>query len=75
MGFPKHDYDPKTLDLMRSAFDAAWEEIEYALAGSKLNPSKLRTAMVARIMLAVKDGERDPERLKELAIETIAKSH
>ncbi len=75
MGFPKHNYDPQTLALMRSAFDAAWEEIEYALAGSQLNPTELRTAMAFRIMLAVSDGERDPERLKELAIETIAKSH
>ena len=63
MGFPKHDYDPRTLALMRSAFDASWEEIEYALAGSKLNLTELRTTMVARILLAVNDGERDPDAL------------
>jgi hypothetical protein len=31
--------------------------------------------MAVRIMAAVRDGERDPERLKELALEAIAKPY
>jgi len=73
MEFPKDLYDPKTLDLMQWAFDTAWEEVEYALAGGKIDPTGLRTIMSVRIMAAVRDGERDPERLKELAIEVTAK--
>ena len=72
MEFPKDLYDPKTLDLMQWAFDTAWEEVEYALAGGKIDPTGLRTIMSVRIMAAVRDGERDPERLKELAIEVTA---
>ena len=73
MEFPKDLYDPKTLDLMQWAFDTAWEEVEYALAGGKIDPTGLRTIMSVRIMAAVRDGERDPERLKEFALEAIAK--
>ena len=75
MEFPKDLYDPKTLDLMQWAFDTAWEEVEYALAGGKIDPTGLRTIMSVRIMAAVRDGELDPERLKELAIEVTAKGY
>jgi len=30
MPFPKDCYDPETLGLMTKAFDAAWQEAEYA---------------------------------------------
>ena len=73
MEFPKDSYDPETLDLMKWAFDTAWEEVEYALAGSQIDRTGLRTIMSVRIMAAARDGERDPERLKEFALEAIAK--
>ena len=57
---------------MQWAFDTAWEEVEYALAGSQIDRTGLRTIMSVRIMAAVRDGERDPERLKELALDAIA---
>ena len=72
MEFPKDSYDPKTLDLMQWAFDTAWEEVEYTLAGSEIDRTGLRTIMSVRIMAAVRDGERDPESLRELALEAIA---
>ena len=75
MEFPKDLYDPKTLDLMQWAFDTAWKEVEYALAGSESDPTGLRTIMSVRIMAAVRDGERDPERLKEVALEAVAKAY
>jgi len=37
------------------------------------NPTALRTLRAVRIMAAVRDGERDPERLKELALDVVAK--
>ena len=58
MEFPKDLYDPKTLDLMQWAFDTAWEEVEYALAGSQIDRTGLRTIMSVRIMAAVRDGAR-----------------
>ena len=75
MPFPKDCYVPQTLGLMTEAFDAAWEEVGFALAKKDANPIALRTMMAVWIMAAVRDGESDPERLKELAIEAIAKTN
>ena len=66
-------YTPDMLDLMTWAFDAAWEDVEFALAKTDANPTALRALMAVRIMTAVRDGERDPERLKELALDAVAK--
>ena len=74
MEFPKDTYDPETVDLIKWAFDTAWEEVEYALAGSQIDRTGLRTIMSVRIMAAVRDGERDPERLTELALEAVVKA-
>ena len=75
MPFPKDCYGPETLGLMTQAFDAAWEEAEYALASNTFDPTGLRRLMALKIMAAVRDGERDPERLKKLALEVVAKSY
>ena len=72
MPFPRDCYDPETLCLMTKAFDAAWEEVGFALVNEDVTPAALRKIMAVRIMAAVRDGERDPERLKELAIEAVA---
>jgi len=73
--FPKDCYDTETLEFMSRAFDAAWEEVWFALASKDDNPTALRKLMAVRIVTAVRDGERDPERLKELALEAIAKAY
>ena len=72
MPFPRDCYDPETLGLMTKAFDAAWEEVGFALVKEDVPPVALRKIMAVRIMAAVRDGERDPELLKELAIEAVA---
>ena len=74
MEFPSDCFDAETLGLMKKAFDAAWEEVGFALASKDDNPTALRKLMAVRIMAAVRDGERDPERLKEMALETIARA-
>ena len=74
MPFPDDCYDPETLGLMTKAFDAAWDEVGFALASKDDNPTALRTLMAVRIMAAVRDGEHNPERLKDLALEAIAKA-
>jgi hypothetical protein len=73
MPFLKDCYDPETLGLMTQAFNAAWQDAEYALASNTFDPTGLRRLMALRIMTAVRDGEHDPERLKELALDAIAK--
>ena len=72
MAFPRECYDPETLDLMTRAFDAAWDEVGLVLASNTIDPTGLRTVMSVRIIVAVRDGERDPERLKEVALDAIA---
>ena len=67
MPFPKDGFDPETLELMQRAFNSAWKEVEHALAGA-IHPEGLKTMMALRIMTAVRDGETDTERLKELAL-------
>jgi hypothetical protein len=53
------------------AFEAAWQEVGFALAHKDADLTAPRTMMAVRIMAAVREGERDPERLKELALETV----
>ena len=68
-------FDVETSDVMAWALDTALEEAEYALAGGKMDLAAIRTLMASRIMTAVRDGERDPGRLTELAIEAIADAY
>ena len=56
---PTSSIDAETLDLMSRAFEAAWEEVGFALANKDADLTALRTMMAARIMAAVHDGERD----------------
>ena len=55
MPFPKDCYGPETLGLMTQAFDAAWEEAEYALASNTFDPTGLRRLMALKIMAAVRE--------------------
>ena len=60
-------YDPEAMAVLGRAFSAAWQEIRDAGA----IPSDQETAraeLARRILAAAADGERDPERLKRLAL-------
>ena len=67
MIFPRDGFDAETLDLMAWVLDTAWEKAELALANKDADLAAQRTLMGIRIM-----AERDPERLKELALQAIA---
>ena len=66
MPFPNDCCDPETLCLMTQALDVAWEEVGFALVNEDVTPTALRQMMAVRIMAAVRDGERDPERLQRI---------
>ena len=70
MDLPKEGLDSETLELIAKALDAAWEEV--AVVNNDANSTALRALMAARIMAAVRDGERDSEVLKSLAVEAFA---
>ena len=72
---PSSSFDVETLDLMSRAFGEAWEEVGFALVNKDADLTELRTMMAVRIMAAVRDGERNPERLTELALEAVAKAY
>lgn len=71
--FPDASYDPETLAVMARAFDEAWESVQNALGVKPLDANVLRTRLATRIMTAANRGERDPLRLKLIALGAIEK--
>ena len=70
--FPAASYDPDTLDALTRAFNEAWVDIQ-AMAGPRpLDAEPLRSVLARRILAAAADGERDPSRLKLIALGIIA---
>jgi len=66
--FPDTSYDPDTLALLMRAFDDAWKDVQSALVVKPFAADTLRTRLAQRIMAAANDGERDPARLKLIAL-------
>ena len=62
--FPAASYDPETLDVLRRVFDSSDGRPRDFLIG-------LRSALAMRILAAAERGERDPQRLKLLAMGAI----
>jgi hypothetical protein len=65
-------FDPETLTLMGRALDEAWAEIE-AKTWVRTEPEKsgIRRALALRIMAAVRAGQRNPERLRSVALHVV----
>jgi hypothetical protein len=60
---------PATDELVDMVTEAVWEEALRQLGGSPSSPLPLWTKLASRILRAVADGERDPQRLKRFALE------
>ncbi len=69
--FPASSYDPETLRLLGSVFDEAWLATQAMLGTKPLDAGTLRSALAKRIMAAANAGERDPTRLKLIALQAI----
>jgi hypothetical protein len=69
--FPATSYDPETLRLLTRAFDDAWLSTQEMLGKNPLNETGIRTYLAKRIMRAADSGERDPRRLKLIALGAI----
>ena len=65
-------FDPETVTLMGRALDEAWAEIE-ATTWVRADPEKsgIRRALALRIMAAVRAGQRNPERLRHVALHVV----
>jgi hypothetical protein len=59
---PEHS-DLKTVALLRETLDEAWDVIP-----PEQQAGMLKTTLAERILKSAADGERDPERLREAAL-------
>jgi hypothetical protein len=69
--FPAAAYDPQTLRVLTHAFDEAWKEVQSALSVRPFAADILQTRLAKRIMAAADKGERDPARLRLIALRAI----
>jgi hypothetical protein len=63
-GFHNSTFDPQTLVVLETAFDEAWLTLK-AIGNSSIKPDELARSMLRLAM----EGERDPVRLHDGAIE------
>lgn len=65
-------FDPETLSIMGQALDAAWSEVE-GWSAVRAEPEKagIKRALALRIIAAVRVGQRDPERLRAVALHVV----
>jgi len=70
--FSDRAYNPETLAILARAFDEAWQEVQSANITSLTNDAEnTRRIMALRITGAADQGERDPDRLRLLALQAI----
>jgi len=64
-------YDRETVDLMTRAIDEAWREFAPNCSMTAAELEKIHADMVACVVAAVKDGDRDVAHLKSLALSAV----
>jgi len=66
------DYDAETVALMGRVCDDAWQELQTKVFFPSLNDARdVRHLIALRVVTAVSDGERNPERLMSIALNAI----
>jgi hypothetical protein len=60
-------YDPETLAILTAVFDDAWADLIIPRMADA-RPKMLRYLLATRIMVAASRGERDPVKLKAIAM-------
>jgi hypothetical protein len=72
MQMPPQSFDPETVAMMGRVCDEAWEEARSRPSFRlKETPTGMRNFVVLRIMAAVAVGQRNPERLKAIALDAL----
>jgi hypothetical protein len=69
--FPATSYDPETLDMLIRVFDEAWAATQAKLVNRPFDANALRSALATAIIAAADKGERDPARLKLIAVQAV----
>ena len=60
-------FDPETVTLLREILDDAWASLP-----PEQQATMQKTALAERMLKSVAQGERDPERLRDAALEDLA---
>jgi hypothetical protein len=60
---------PATRALIDAVTEASWNEAVHRIGAAPSNPVPLWTLLASRILRAVADGERDPQRIKRFALD------
>jgi len=69
---PPHSFDAETVAMMGRVCDEAWEQARSRLSSpTAADPTGLRNLVAVRVMAAVAIGQRNPERLKAIALEAL----
>ena len=72
MQLPPSSFDPETIALMGRAVDDALEEAQNRLSlPQTADPTERSNLVAVRVMAAVAIGQKDPERLKAIALEAL----
>jgi hypothetical protein len=61
-------FDPKTVQIMADAFDAAWAVIEPTVTATDENLQEQKLALAKRIVELVSHGDYDVQTLRDTAI-------
>jgi hypothetical protein len=69
--FATSSYDPETLAVLTRVFDEAWSDVRAMIGPGPLDPNGIRSALAKRILAGAAAGERDPGRLKLIAVGAI----
>ena len=64
--------NPATSELVDIVTEATWNEVLGQLGRTPSNPLPLWTKLASRILRAVAEGERDPQRLKRFALDGLS---
>lgn len=71
-GVASRAFDPETVKLIACAYETAWREIEAAGKPMSLaTRNETSTALTQHLLAAAEAGERDPAKLKLLALEAM----
>ena len=67
VGKQPKSFDPETVTLLREILDDAWASLP-----AEQQSTMQKTALAERMLKSVAQGERDPERLRDAALEDLA---
>jgi hypothetical protein len=69
MAFPGEEpFDRETTTLMTRVLEDAWRDLRVMLIVEPLDAEAMRGTLAGRIAAAARNGERDPSKLKRIAL-------